>query len=130
MLERKQVTILANVWHSTAPASLASSLSLIPLLLSSALMASIPPASAQSISCGNSDFNCDGHPDILWRNYGAGPEAGENAVWFMDGASYVSTASLPSQTDRNWQIVGTGDFNGDTKPDIVWRNKTSGQHSL
>jgi hypothetical protein len=28
----------------------------------------------------------------------------------------------------NWKIVGTGDFNGDGKPDILWRNTSTGQN--
>jgi hypothetical protein len=33
-------------------------------------------------------------------------------------------------TDTNWQIVGTGDFNGDGKTDILWRNKSTGQNII
>jgi hypothetical protein len=33
---------------------------------------------------------------------------------------------LPSVSDLNWQIVGTGDFNGDGQVDILWRYNGSG----
>lgn len=36
-----------------------------------------------------------------------------------------SSASLVSGAD--WNIVGTGDFNLDGNPDILWRNQTTGQ---
>ena len=35
-------------------------------------------------------------------------------------------ANLSSIADHSWQIVGTGDFNGDGISDILWRNTNSG----
>jgi hypothetical protein len=72
---------------------------------------------------GTGDFNGDGWPDILWRYYGSG---GKNCVWYMKGATRTGSASLPAIIDLNWQIVGTGDFNGDGWPDILWRYNGSG----
>jgi hypothetical protein len=69
------------------------------------------------------DFNLDGQEDILWRYYGSG---GTNVVWYMHGVTRTATASLPAVADLNWQIVGTGDFNGDGWPDILWRYYGSG----
>ena len=31
-----------------------------------------------------------------------------------------------SAGDTNWKIVGTGDFNNDGKPDILWQHQTQG----
>jgi hypothetical protein len=77
---------------------------------------------------GTGDFNGDGWPDILWRYNGSG---GKNAVWYMKGATYIGSAFLPAVTDLNWQIVGTGDFNGDGWPDILWRyNGSGGKNAL
>jgi FG-GAP repeat len=41
----------------------------------------------------------------------------------MNGAA-VTTAGLTSigSVDVSWKIAGTGDFNGDSKADILWRN--------
>jgi hypothetical protein len=72
---------------------------------------------------GTGDFNGDGKVDILWRNYAAG---GLNAVWYMDGATILYGQYLDSLADTNWKIVGTGDFNGDGKVDILWRNYVAG----
>jgi hypothetical protein len=72
---------------------------------------------------GTGDFNGDGWPDILWRNYGSG---GANYIWYMKGATRTGSATLPAVTDLNWVIVGTGDFNGDGWPDILWRYNGSG----
>jgi hypothetical protein len=67
---------------------------------------------------GTGDFNSDGKSDILWRF--DGPE-GYNVVWYMNGANYVSQDMLYAVTNTDWKIAGTGDFNGDGKPDIIWR---------
>jgi hypothetical protein len=77
------------------------------------------------ISCSltKNDFNLDGQEDVLWRSYGSG---GKNVVWYMKGVSRTGSVSLPAVTDLNWQIVGTGDFNGDGWPDILWRYNGSG----
>ena len=32
--------------------------------------------------------------------------------------------------DRNWTIEGVGDFNGDQKADLVWRNLATGQNVI
>ena len=74
---------------------------------------------------GTGDFNGDGKIDILWRNKGTG----QNVVWFMDGATMSDWSwILPEVPDTNWEIVGPGDFNGDGKTDILWRNKATGQN--
>jgi probable HAF family extracellular repeat protein len=72
---------------------------------------------------GTGDFNGDGNPDILWRNI----STGANVVWYMNGATMTSWASVtPTVTDQTWIVVGVGDFNGDGKPDILWRNTSTG----
>jgi hypothetical protein len=48
------------------------------------------------------DFNGDGKPDILWRN----TTSGQNAVWYLDGATVTGFAVLDSMTDQSWKIVG------------------------
>jgi hypothetical protein len=75
---------------------------------------------------GTGDFNLDGKPDILWRH----SASGEIVVWFMNGSVLTTGTFLtPSAfTDVNWQTVGTGDFNGDGKTDILWRHAVSGQN--
>jgi len=72
------------------------------------------------------DFNGDGKADILWRNYATGV----NAVWRMNGVSWIGESFLTTVTDLNWKIVGTGDFNGDGKVDILWRNTATGQNRV
>ena len=32
--------------------------------------------------------------------------------------------------DQNWKVAGTGDFNGDGKSDILWRNTSTGDNAI
>src|SRR6266404_3626453 len=75
------------------------------------------------------DFDGDGKADILWRN-GA---TGENYIYPMDLVSNVITIKategyIRTVSDLNWRVVGAGDFNGDGKADILWRNKSTGEN--
>jgi subtilisin-like proprotein convertase family protein len=75
---------------------------------------------------GTHDFNADQRTDILWRH----ATSGQNVVWFMDkntllGGTFTDPAALE---DVAWQMAGTGDFNGDARPDILWRHATSGEN--
>ncbi len=77
------------------------------------------------------DFNGDLKTDLVWRN----TNTGENVVWFMNGSKFASNNAAPQASDYDflfkvadldWQIEGTGDFNGDKKSDVVWRNYKTG----
>jgi hypothetical protein len=74
---------------------------------------------------GSNDFNADGKPDILWRHAGVG----ENVLWYMNGSVLTSGTFLTPSTlaDVRWRMAGTGDFNVDGKPDILWRHSESGE---
>jgi hypothetical protein len=77
---------------------------------------------------GTNDFDADGQADILWRH----ATSGENVLWFMNGADLVSgTFTTPSAlADVRWSMVGTGDFDLDGSPDILWRHGVSGENVL
>ena len=83
----------------------------------------VVPAAWQIIDTG--DFNGDGRADILWRNV-----SGQISAWTgTANGGFADNGGVVSQVVSNaWKIQGTGDFNGDGRDDILWRN-VSGQLS-
>jgi hypothetical protein len=70
------------------------------------------------------DVNGDGRADLFWQHL----TQGWLATWSLSGSNVTGTQLLGIDrvTDTNWQIVGSGDLNGDGATDLVWRHKTSG----
>jgi ELWxxDGT repeat protein len=65
------------------------------------------------------DFNGDGKADILWRHTGNG----ETYIWMMDGPRVsAGTGYTNHAADNRWRIENVGDFDGDGRSDILWRN--------
>jgi len=48
----------------------------------------------------------------------------------VDGISSTGTAPSGTVLDPGWQIDSFGNFNGDNKTDILWRNSTTGQVNI
>lgn len=79
----------------------------------------------------SNDFNGDGHGDILWHN----ASTGEAQIWQMTGSYRVGRATLndgtnPLHIGPPWHIVGSRDFNGDRKSDVLWHNSSTGETQL
>jgi FG-GAP-like repeat len=81
------------------------------------------------------DTNGDGKTDLVWRNY----KTGENSIWKIS-ASRVSGSDLGvgkidgaefllKREDLNWDF-NIGDYNGDGKSDLLWRNFQTGENQL
>jgi hypothetical protein len=70
------------------------------------------------------DFDGDGRSDVLWRNFASG----ENYLYPMNGLTILGTEGyLRTVASQDWKIKGIGDFNGDGKADVFWRNATTGE---
>jgi len=65
------------------------------------------------------DFNGDGRDDILWRS-----ADGLVTNWLggANGSFSANGANVWSPVGPEWHVQGVGDFNGDGRDDILWRN--------
>jgi hypothetical protein len=73
------------------------------------------------------DLNGDGMSDLIWRNYSTGDvNVWYMNVWYMTGATYIGGANLYRVPDLNWRIETAGDFDGDGRDDLIWRNYATG----
>jgi DNA-binding beta-propeller fold protein YncE len=74
------------------------------------------------------DLDGNGKADIVWQNRTSTTTGtGTVVVWLMNGLSIASSGSPNTVADLNWQILGTGDFDGDGKSDVLWKNGANGQ---
>ena len=65
----------------------------------------------------------DQRPSIFWYNQATG----QLMSWHVASTNVVDTRAINAvNIDKNWQVAGTGDLNGDGFPDIVWRHATLG----
>ena len=65
------------------------------------------------------DFNGDGRSDLFWRN-----DNGLVGDWLGSVSGTVSpNAGMPlTGVSTDWHLAATGDFDGDGRSDLLWRN--------
>jgi hypothetical protein len=77
---------------------------------------------------GSGDMDGNGKSDIVWHN----SSDGSIQLWFMDGARITGRSNVvdengdPIFIGPPWQIVGSGDMDGNGNSDIVWHNSSDG----
>jgi hypothetical protein len=49
--------------------------------------------------------------------------------WVVDGANFVRGETFAT-VERAWHIIGSADFNGDLKADVLWQHETTGAISV
>ncbi|HEV2472061.1 MAG TPA: S8 family serine peptidase [Chthonomonadales bacterium] len=66
--------------------------------------------------------------DLLWQNQ----STGNLDYWYMNGALQTGSGTInPSNPgDPNWILVGSGDFNGDGHPDLLFQHRISGNLAI
>jgi hypothetical protein len=71
---------------------------------------------------GIGDFNGDGFDDLLWRH-----PTGALSNWLgnASGGFTVNDASAYVVVSPDWHVQSVGDYNGDGRDDILWRNENS-----
>src|SRR5436190_2159001 len=55
---------------------------------------------------------------------------GKNYLLLMNGLTIASQGVLNVVDDQAWQVKGIGDFDGDGKADILWRNSATGENDV
>ena len=70
------------------------------------------------------DFSGNGEPDLVWLNT-ATRQVTVNYYGY-GGAVYQSAATLNTGV-AGWHVVGSGDFDGNGVPDLVWQNDATRQ---
>ncbi|HEV2595401.1 MAG TPA: M10 family metallopeptidase C-terminal domain-containing protein, partial [Sphingomicrobium sp.] len=78
-------------------------------------------------SAVHNDVSGDGRSDVLWRS-----DDGTVHDWLAQadnsGSFADNTANLNTIVPTSWHIAGTGDFNGDGRVDVLWRNDDGTVH--
>lgn len=82
------------------------------------------------VAAGN--FDLDAHQELMWRNQ----STGDMVAWRVFGPPQYSATFQNSLTvnmtppNLNWSVTVSGDFNGDGKMDLFWRNAATGEDML
>ena len=116
------------VWHHTSGATSFWYLNGVNLIGSGFIDGSTSwgvPDSGTTRMVGFGDFNKDGNPDIIVHD-----SAGTNRVWYMDGATPVSSAPFSNLLNfadsTGWRLEAVTDFNHDGTPDWFMHNGNTG----
>ena len=74
------------------------------------------------------DLDGNGSVDLLWQY----STSGHLAAWLMNGTAFGSATALTPDVlpAASWRLGGVADFDGDARPDLLWRNQANGANEL
>lgn len=73
------------------------------------------------------DLDDDGTDDLVWWNVATG----QTGWWRIEDSAFASASLMPYVVGEasGWRVGGRGDFNGDFKTDLIWRNELTGANA-
>jgi ELWxxDGT repeat protein len=77
-----------------------------------------PAPPAGSVPAATGDFDGDGRAELVMRD----TQSGATTLWAFGAAASVQQQLIHGGNNLTWSIVGSRDFDGDGKSDILWRN--------
>src|SRR5262249_28735681 len=92
------------------------------------LAQSVPPNNGWAVA-GVGDIDNDGVSDVIWWNQ----LDGRINHWLLTPSMTVKPESRmigAHASPGTWKVVGIGDFNGDGRTDILWKDDASGDVEL
>jgi len=72
------------------------------------------------------DLNSDGQPDLLFRSMSSGLSFAWNTSYTGGVLSLGTSSPMIYSIDPVWEVVQLADWNGDGKPDLLFRNAATG----
>jgi hypothetical protein len=70
---------------------------------------------------GLCDWDADGDDDLIWKS----DSIGNMATWELEGVSGSSVLYTPAAITLaetvGWDVIGFGDYNGDSHVDLMWQ---------
>jgi len=93
-------------------------------------------ASDLVVSKTQNDYDNDGIAGWFWKGQSNGVET-QNEIWQLTYPLYSENWGIPARTypavfpaQSDWEIMTTGDFNGDGDADVLWRHDTEATWKL
>jgi sugar lactone lactonase YvrE len=75
------------------------------------------------IIVGHGDLDLDGTQDVVLRD----PISRGITVWYMSAGQIAQSVVLAPSMPNSWTFLGVGDFAGDGRARLLWRNSESGE---